>query len=197
MSMKIAGVREWLRDWVVKHAQEANARIWLAGLSFAEASFFPIPPDVLLIAMLIVKSKDWVQLALLTTTASVLGGALGYAIGALFFDFVGEPLVALYNLQDDMEHVRALFADNAFMAIFLAAFTPIPFKVFTIAGGLFKIPFITFIVAAFLGRGIRFFTEGYLMKLYGKKLGNLVYTYFNAVTTVFLVLILTLILLSL
>jgi membrane protein YqaA with SNARE-associated domain len=188
--------RDQLRDWVVHHAKAAHARVWLAGLSFAESSFFPIPPDVLLIAMLIASAKRWVQLASITTIFSVLGGLFGYAIGALFFDVAGEGVVAFYGLEEEMKHVGELFADNTFMAIFLAAFTPIPFKVFTIAGGLFKVPLLLFVLGSLFGRGIRFFVIAFLMKLYGKRIGDALYKYFNWVTFGLLAVVLILFLCS-
>ncbi len=175
----LARTRDKIRNWVVKHAEGPRAKIWLAAISFAEASFFPIPPDILLIAILLVKSKHWFFYASLTTLFSVLGGVLGYFIGVLFFDTVGEFLVSFYHLEDEMLVVRGYFSDNAFTAIFLAAFTPIPFKVFTITAGLFKINLLVLIVASVLGRGARFFAISYVLRRYGKQIEGFVYKYFN------------------
>lgn len=171
--------KEKMRDWGTKHAEGPHARWWLSGVSFAEASFFPIPPDLLLIGLLLSSSKRWFSDALLTTVFSVLGGILGYAIGVFFFDTVGESLVNFYHLQDEMLIVSDYFSRNAFVSIFLAAFTPIPFKVFTISAGLFKINIFMLIIASVLGRGARFFTISYMLRRYGKQIGDFVYKYFN------------------
>lgn len=197
MQLNPATWKDSLRDKVVGYAKSAYANTWLAGISFAEASFFPVPPDVLLIAMLLTNSSKWLTLALITTVSSVAGAMLGYLIGAIFFDYIGVGLVSFYGLQEKMDHVQELFSENTFMAIFLAAFTPIPFKVFTIAGGLFKVPLLIFVVASFLGRGIRFFAIAFFLKLYGKAVGDIIYKYFNIVSTVLLVAILTLFFISL
>ena len=149
--------RDQMRDWVLRHAEGPRARLWLAAFSFTEASFFPIPPDILLIAILLTNGTHWVKYSLITTLSSVAGAVFGYIIGVFFFAVIGEPLIAFYNLQESMAHVGKLFADNAFITILLAAFTPIPFKVFTIAAGLFHIDFFVFIIASLLGRGTRFF----------------------------------------
>ena len=168
-----------MRDWGVKHAEGPHAKMWLAAVSFAEASFFPIPPDMLLIAILLTKSKRWFFYATFTTLFSVLGGIFGYFIGVFFFDTVGEFLVSFYHLEHEMFVVSEYFSNNAFVAIFLAAFTPIPFKVFTITAGFCKINLLVLIVASILGRGIRFFVISYMLRKYGKQIGGFVYKYFN------------------
>ena len=100
------------------------------------------------------------------------------------FNFVGTLLVKTYHLETELEHVSALFQQNAFWAIFTAAFTPIPYKIFTIAGGLFRIDFLIFVIASILGRGMRFFAVAYLMKLFGGAVGRLAFKYFNLLTLV-------------
>ena len=172
-------MKERAKKWAVKHAEGPHARFWLAAVSFSEASFFLVPPDVLLIAILLTSAKRWVYYAGFTTIFSVLGGVFGYGIGMIFFDLAGEPLVRLYNLEEQIKTVGGLFEKSAFLAIFSAAFTPIPFKVFTISAGLFNINFVTFIIASLLGRGIRFFAIAGLLRLYGKSVGALIYRYFN------------------
>ncbi len=158
---------------------------WLFGISFTESSFFPIPPDVLLVAILMTRERVRAfYYASITTAGSVLGGLFGYAIGYFFFQTVGVWLVSTYGLETQMITVQKLFVDNAFLAIFVAAFTPIPYKVFTIAGGLFGISIPVFIVASVLGRGGRFFAVAVIMRFFGENISRVLYKYFNIISVV-------------
>mgnify|MGYP000486458227 CR=1 FL=1 len=182
---------KWIRDlydWVLHWAQTPYGPIALFVLSFAEASFFPIPPDFMLVAILGSKQqKKWIYYSALTAGWSVLGGALGYFIGFLLFDSLGQWLINTYNLQDHMVTVKELFDQNAFWAIFISGFTPIPYKIFTISAGFFKINFFTFIFASIISRFLRFFIVGYIMKVFGDSMSKLVFKYFNIITLVFAV----------
>jgi len=120
----------------------------------------------------------------------VIGGLLGYVFGFFFFDLIGEFLINTYNLQSQMMIVSDLFQKNAFWAIFISAFTPIPFKVFTISSGFFHINIFIFTMASLLGRGMRFFAVGYLVKLFGKQMARYAFKYFNYITLLILILIL-------
>ena len=133
--------KQSLKDWSHNHSQGENAKLWLAIFSFTEASFFPIIADVFLLAILLGNGVRWVYYSFITTIFSVLGAAFGYLIGLLFFDLIGEFIIQTYNLQSQMLVVGEMFANNSFWAIFISAFTPIPFKVFTISAGFFKINF--------------------------------------------------------
>ncbi len=179
-----------IKDWSDNHSHGKNAKLWLAVFSFTEASFFPIIADVFLLAILLGNGARWVYYSFITTIFSVLGAAFGYLIGFLFFDLIGEFIIQTYNLQNQMLVVGEMFADNAFWTIFISAFTPIPFKVFTISAGFFKINFWIFILASILGRGMRFFTVGYLVKLFGKKMAKYAFKYFNYITLLVVALIL-------
>lgn len=172
---------------MIKHIDGPNAGRWLFLVSFAESSFFPIPPDLLLMPIVARLRSRWLYYAVITTVASVIGGMFGYLIGAVFFNIVGAFLVKTYHLEKELEYVSTLFQQNAFWAIFTAAFTPIPYKLFTIAGGLFKINFLIFVIASILGRGMRFFAVAYLMKLFGSAVGRLAFRYFNLLTLIFAV----------
>lgn len=185
-----------MRDWTLRHARGPHARFWLAALSFSEASFFPIPPDILLIAILLTNGARWIKYSLITTLSSIAGGAFGYVIGVFFFAVIGEPLITFYHLEESMKYVQGLFSENAFTVILLAAFTPIPFKVFTIAAGLCHIDFFVFIAASLLGRGTRFFAIGYLLRRFGDKISALLFKYFNLFSLVVAVFIITAILFS-
>ncbi len=171
-----------IRDWSVEHVHGTRAKFWLALLSFSEASFFLIPPDVLLVAILAVNAQRWVLYASLTAIFSILGGIFGYFIGITFFDLIGQHLIDLYHLNDEMLVVAEKFNENAFLTILISAFTPIPFKLFTISAGFFKINFLHFLGASLLGRGARFFMVGFAMKKYGKKMTNYIFKYFDFIT---------------
>ncbi len=196
MDFWLTKTRDKIRDWTLRHAEGPRARLWLAAFSFTEASFFPIPPDILLIAILLTNGTHWVRYSLITTLSSVAGAIFGYIIGVFFFAIIGEPLIAFYNLQESMAHVGKLFSDNAFITILLAAFTPIPFKVFTIAAGVWHIDFFIFVIASLLGRGTRFFAIGYLLHRFGRKISSLLYKYFNIVSLIMMVFIIAIIFFS-
>ncbi len=147
----------------------------LFGLSFIESSFFPIPPDFLLIALVLAAPEQAVFLALICLLASVLGGLLGYAIG----DFGGRPLLHKWFSERKINHVHHLFEKYEAWAIGMAALTPIPYKVFTIAAGVFKVSLPRFIIASILGRGARFFAVALLLKYYGVGMMTFIDKYFN------------------
>jgi membrane protein YqaA with SNARE-associated domain len=185
MREKLHAIKENLKAWTVRHAEGKNAKWWLFGVAFAESSFFPIPPDVLLVAILMTRERIRAFFyAAVTTVGSVLGGLFGYVIGYFFFQTVGVWLVDTYHLQLQMVTVQKLFADNAFFAIFVAAFTPIPYKVFTIAAGLFGINIPVFVIASILGRGGRFFAVASVMRFFGEHIRRAFYRYFNIVSLV-------------
>lgn len=149
-------------------AAHRNARKILAGLSFAESSFFPIPPDVLLIPMALAERRKAYEIAAICTAASVLGGALGYVIGAFLFDTIGQWIVNLYHLQDKMEILKAQYREWGILIILLAGFTPIPYKVFTITSGLLAYDFGLFMLFSAIGRGGRFFLVAALLYYFGE-----------------------------
>lgn len=177
--------KEKLRNWAIAHAAGPYSKFWLSLFAFTESFFFPIPPDIILIAILLAKQATrWFFYAMLTTFFSVLGGLFGYLIGFVFFETLGDSIVSLYNLQSQMEVVSQFFAQHGFFAIFLAAFTPIPYKVFTITAGLFSVNIVVFIIASILGRGIRFLVVAYLMKVFGERVASFLYKYFNLVSII-------------
>ena len=172
--------------FVERNAQTVQAEYWLALISFSEASFFILPPDVMLVAILMYGANRWVYFASITTLFSVLGGLFGYFIGRAFFDVFGEWIIQTYSLQNQFVYVSGLYQHNAFVTVFLSAFTPIPYKIFTITAGLFKVNIFTFISASFLGRGLRFFLVALIMKLFGKHFLDLFTKYFNILTILFI-----------
>jgi len=182
--------KERLKNWVIAKAESLQSSFWLFLLSFAESSFFPIPPDFLLIAILLAKQeRKWLFYSFLTTIASVLGGIFGYLIGFAFFRIFGQKIINLYHLQNEFTKVGELFQQNAFFTILVAAFTPIPYKVFTIAAGLFKIDFSAFVFASLFGRAGRFLAEGAFLYFFGPKIASLIYKYFNIFSIIVVILI--------
>lgn len=154
---------------VISLAGHPHAVHYLAGLSFAESSFFPIPPDVMLVPMTLANPRRAWFLAALTTAASVLGGIAGYAIGLLAFDLI-EPLLHRAGYWQAYLQAREWFAVWGFWAVLLAGFSPIPYKIFTIAAGVAALSFPLFVIASIIGRGARFFLVAGLIYLGGEKM---------------------------
>lgn len=178
-----------LYAWVIGWSEKPQAEKALGGLAFMESSFFPIPPDPLLIAMTTAQPKRYIRYALIATLFSVLGGLLGYLIGALLFETVGAWVIDTYNLHHEFEVIGARYAQNAFLAIFAAAFTPIPYKLITIAAGVFRVNLGIFLVASVLGRGIRFFMVATLMHHFGRRYKDKIEKYIDILSLAFVALI--------
>lgn len=177
-----------LYDWVL-HWAETPYGAWALGiLSFAESSFFPIPPDVLLLALGLSIPKRAFWYALICSVASVLGGALGYYIGYELHDF-GMKLLKLYGYTDKFETLAGTFRQHNFLAVLIAAITPIPYKVFTITAGYVKADFFTFLLASAIGRSTRFFAEAGILYFFGKPAKKFIDKYFNIISILFLVLL--------
>ena len=158
-----------LYDRVMRWSHHRHAPGYLAGLSFAESSFFPIPPDVMLAPMTLANpSRAW-YLATLTTIASVLGGVLGYFIGLFAFEMI-EPLLQDAGYYPKYLQAKEWFDNWGFWAIFLAGFSPIPYKVFTITAGVISMALLPFVLASMIGRGARFFLVAALMAWGGKSM---------------------------
>ena len=152
-------------------AAHKSSKYYLAIVSFVESSFFPIPPDVMVIPMVISKKNDFIKIFLITTIFSVLGGMLGYLIGAFFFDF-GSQIMSFYGYENKLSSIKEnLVNSDGFYAwlgiLFLAGFTPLPYKVFTIASGLISFNFFIFIFISLVSRGLRFFIVSYLSYKFG------------------------------
>ena len=152
-------------------ASHKSSKYYLALVSFVESSFFPIPPDVMVVPMVISKKNDFFKIFLITTIFSVLGGILGYFIGAFFFE-LGMEIMSFYGYENKLTNLKSNLIDNegfyAWLSIlFLAGFTPLPYKVFTIASGLIGFNILIFIFISLISRGLRFFIVSYLSYKFG------------------------------
>ena len=188
-SPKKRGIVRRLYDWVLSWADTPYGTPALAVLSFTESSFFPIPPDVLQIALSVSKPKRSFYYATVNVVASVLGAMLGYFIGYVLWATVSDFFFSYIFSRDTFEYVHGKYLENAFLAILVAAFTPIPYKVFTIAAGVFSIPFPLLIGASILGRGMRFYLVAALIWLFGPSVQKLIEKYFELFTLLFCVLL--------
>ena len=178
-----------LYDWVLHWAETPYGTWALFLLAFAESSFFPIPPDVLLIALALSIPARAFKYALICAVGSVMGGALGYAIGYQFMQSVGMLIIDFYGLAGQYERIADLYNRYNAWAVIIVGFTPLPYKVFTIAGGAFRINFPVFMLASAIGRSARFFLVAALIYRFGPSIRYYIDRYFNLMTILFTVLL--------
>jgi len=175
----------WLRrcyHWTLSWADHPQAHWALFFIAVIEASVFPIPPDLLLVVLALGRPELSLRFAGLATAGSVCGAMIGYAIGMLLFASVAEPILEFYHAMDQFMRVQALFEQWGLALVLVAGFSPIPFKVITIAAGTFDMPFAGFLLAALASRGARFYLEGALLRWGGETLRNLVERHFEWIT---------------
>ena len=164
-----------------------HALMALLVVSFAESSFFPIPPDILLIPMILARPHQAFRLAALCTLASVVGGLVGYAIGYFLFDAIGRPVLEFYNAMGSYEALKAGFAEWGVWIIIIKGMTPIPYKLITIASGVAQFDLIAFILASIVSRSLRFFLVAALLWYFGDAARQFIERRLTLVTTVFAV----------
>jgi len=172
-------------DW----AHRPGGPIALFGIAAAESFIFPIPPDVLLIPLCLGNPRRALRFAALCTVGSVLGAMLGYLIGLGLYESVGRPIMELYGYADQYAAIGRAYRQNLVLALGTAGFTPIPFKVFTIAAGGFQVPFLPFVAVTAVSRGMRFFLVAGLIRAFGEPIREFIERYFNLLTLVFTVLL--------
>ena len=178
-----------LYNWTMELANNPRA-IWLLGfVSFIEAIFFPIPPDVLLIPMILANIKRAWLYAFVTTVTSVLGGLVGYAVGLLAYAQIAEPLLISLGKQSAMNLFSNSINENGFLIVLTAGISPIPFKVVSIMSGFTQMPIYVFLASAVLGRATRFFVVATLLKRYGETIKSFIETYLGWLFLFFMALI--------
>ncbi len=170
--------------WVLALAASPRASWWLAAVAFAESSFFPVPPDALLIPMVIARPERAFRLAAICTVGSVAGGALGYLIGYELFDVLARPLLDAYHYQDAFARFQATYATYGLWVILIKGLTPIPYKIVTIASGAAHFDFAVFMVASIVTRGARFFLVAALLRQFGTPVRDFIERRLTLVTTV-------------
>ncbi|CAN0655246.1 DedA family protein [Nitratireductor aquimarinus] len=178
-----------LYDWTMSLAATRHAEKALASVSFIESSVFPIPPDVLLIPMVLSERAKWLRYALICTVSSVLGALLGYFIGAFLYEAVGQPILAFYGKEDAFDQVAGWYNTWGGWGVLFAAVTPFPYKVLTIFSGATGLNLVTFVVVSIIGRGLRFFLVSWLLYKFGPPIRVFIEKNLGLLFTLFMVLL--------
>ena len=178
-----------LYEWTIRMAEHPNAFWVLALVAFVESSFFPIPPDIIMIPMILAQPRRAWLIAGVALAASVLGGLLGYAIGALAFETIGEPILASLGKADSMAEFSTRFNNMGFWAVLTAGVTPFPFKVITIMSGWTGMPLATFIMTSILARALRFFVVAALLRTFGTPIRDFIESSLGFMFTLFVVIL--------
>ena len=178
-----------LYDFTMSLAATRHAEKGLAGVSFVESSFFPIPPDVLLIPMVLAERTKWIRFALICTVASVVGALLGYVIGAFLYEAVGEPILRFYGKEDSFERVAEWYNRWGGWGVLFAAVTPFPYKVLTIFSGATGLSLPVFVAVSIVGRGLRFFIVSWLLYRFGPPMRAFIEKNLGLLFTLFVILL--------
>ena len=176
-----------LYNWTLRKAEHKYSSWILSVISFTESSFFPIPPDIILIPMIIAKrAKAWMY-AFICTFSSVLGGVAGYAIGYFFYNSIGVLIIDVYHLSNSFNTFESYYNEYGILIVLGAGFTPFPFKFITIASGVFNLNILLFILTAIIARGLRFYLLAGLFFIFGEKIKVLIDKYFNLLAILFFI----------
>lgn len=176
-------------DGVIHLSENKHALVWLFIISFIESSFFPIPPDIMLIPMILATPKQAWKIAGTCTIASVLGAYLGYIIGVFFFNVIAEPLLNFYGYLEKFDSFKDLYKEYGAWIVFGAGITPFPYKIITIASGVVHLNIVIFTVASIIARGMRFFLIAWLLKVYGEKMRTFIEKNLGWLSILFLILL--------
>lgn len=180
---------QYCYDKMISLAGQKNAMFWLAVVAFAESSFFPIPPDIMLIPMVLAApNKAW-RIAAVATTASVIGGFFGYGIGVFFYDLIAKPLLEFYGYLQQFDTFKEYYHEFGGWIVFGAGITPFPYKVITIASGVVNLNLLVFGVASVLARGMRFYLVAWLLKKYGAPMKVFIERNLGILSVLFLILL--------
>ncbi|WP_339635711.1 YqaA family protein [uncultured Sneathiella sp.] len=178
-----------LYDFTMGLAAKPRAKWFLGGVSFAESSFFPLPPDILLIPMVLANRRDAWRLAFLCSITSVLGGLFGYLVGALFFDWIGAPIIDFYGYTDKFANFTEAYNEWGGWIVAFFGLTPFPYKVITIASGVTHLNLAVFIIASVLSRSLRFFIVAGLLWKFGAPIQVFIEKYLGLLTILFFILL--------
>lgn len=178
-----------LYDWTMSLAATRHAEKALGSVSFIESSVFPIPPDVLLIPMVLSERAKWLRYAFICTISSVLGALLGYVIGAFLYETVGQPILAFYGKENAFEQVAGWYNEWGGWGVLFAAVTPFPYKVLTIFSGATGLNLLVFVVVSVIGRGLRFFLVSWLLYRFGPPIRVFIEKNLGLLFTLFMVLL--------
>ncbi len=176
-------------DWTIEKSKSPKAVWFLSLVSFTESSIFPIPPDIILIPMIIARRINAFFYALVCTISSVIGGVIGYCIGFFFFKSLGILIINYYGLQNQFDNFEQYYQVFGIWLVLGAGFTPFPFKFITIASGFFGFNIFIFILASLIARGLRFYILAFLLKIYGQTIEKLIDKYFNLLAILFFILL--------
>ena len=176
-------------DWMLAMSSSPNAMWFLALVSFAESSFFPIPPDIMLIPMILATPKKAMRITGLATITSVLGGYFGYSIGVFFFDLIAKPILSFYSYMQQFDVFKDYYHQWGGWIVFGAGITPFPYKVITIASGVVHLNLITFTIASIIARGMRFYLVAWLLMKYGSPMKTFIEKNLNLLSILFLILL--------
>ena len=176
-------------SWTLKKAEHKNAKWYLSLISFTESSFFPIPPDLLLIPMALANRVKALFYAFICTLSSVIGGVAGYAIGYFFYNSLGIFIVEFYHLENSFNVFENYYREFGILIVLGAGITPFPYKFITIASGVFGLNIFLFIIVSIIGRGSRFYLIAILLYFFGEKIKLFIDKYFNVLTISFFILL--------
>lgn len=176
-------------DYMIHLASKPNAMWFLAAVAFIESSFFPIPPDVMLIPMVLAMPKKAWKIAGVATLASVVGGYFGYVIGVFAFDWLAKPILTFYGYMQQFEVFKGYYHEWGAWIVFGAGITPFPYKVITIASGVVHLDLVTFTIASVAARGMRFYLVAWLLKKYGEPMKLFIEKNLGILSVIFLILL--------
>ena len=187
--MAIKNLTRKIYDYTLDLAGRKNALAWLFAISFIESSFFPIPPDIMIIPMVLATPKQAYKIAGVALIASILGGYLGYAIGVFGFEMIAKPLLTFYGYMDGFTKFENYYHEYGAWIVFGAGITPFPYKIITIASGVVRLDLVVFTIASILARGFRFYIIAWLLKRFGTPMKTFIEKNLNLLSIIFLILL--------
>lgn len=187
--MALKNLTKKIYDYTLNLAAKKNALMWLFAISFIESSFFPIPPDIMIIPMVLATPNKAYKIAGIALLASVLGGYFGYAIGVFGFEMIAKPLLEFYGYMDNFIKFENYYHEYGAWIVFGAGITPFPYKIITIASGVVRLDLLIFTIASILARGIRFYLIAWLLKRFGEPMRAFIEKNLNLLSILFLLLL--------